>query len=112
MSNCPHQVSRKRKERDGSAAAAEPTPNRLLAGYLAHEFLAMGTLFGQRWDPDRAEAVPSEPERPSLDPVPADLKSAPIEPQTYAEVACILKEDGAHIPGVINPSQLVQWLQM
>ncbi|KAG9149425.1 hypothetical protein Leryth_003383 [Lithospermum erythrorhizon] len=32
--------------------------NHLLAGYLAHEFLSKGTLFGQTWDPARAEAIP------------------------------------------------------
>eukprot|EP00268_Persea_americana_P047260 TRINITY_DN4912_c1_g1_i1.p2 TRINITY_DN4912_c1_g1~~TRINITY_DN4912_c1_g1_i1.p2 ORF type:complete len:120 (+),score=13.54 TRINITY_DN4912_c1_g1_i1:438-797(+) len=117
MSNGSHHASRKRKDRDGPGAAeAEPTPNRLLAGYLAHEFLARGTLLGQRWDPDRPEAeaeaeAEPEPRRPSQDPVAADLKPEPIEPQVYAEVACLMKDEGAHVQGVVNPSQLAQWLQ-
>lgn len=112
MSNGPHHASRKRKDRDGPGVAeAEPTPNRLLAGYLAHEFLARGTLLGQRWDPARSEAEAEAVRRPSQDPVAAEMKPEPIEPQAYAEVACLMKEEGAHVQGVVNPSQLVQWLQ-
>ncbi|KAM4070080.1 hypothetical protein ACJW30_12G137200 [Castanea mollissima] len=44
--------------------------NQILAGYLAHEFLTRGTLFGQQWDPTTAnqnEAVSKkgEDEKPS-----------------------------------------------
>lgn len=109
--------SRKRKER------AEPAPNWLLAGYLAHEFLSRGTLFGQQWDPARGEAVhvplphSSDPKvkklklKPSPSPVRADESSAPTKPQAYADVAHLLKNGGAHIPGIVNPTQLVEWLQ-
>ncbi|KAL5996998.1 hypothetical protein ACLOJK_007924 [Asimina triloba] len=99
--------SRKRKERndDGldsrkppsqKASRAEPEPdldNRLLAGYLAHEFLTKGTILGRPWDPaERSE--------------PSD------KPGSYAEVAHLLKTDEAHIPGIVNPSQLTSWLLM
>ncbi|RWR96579.1 putative Embryo sac development arrest 6 [Cinnamomum micranthum f. kanehirae] len=117
---------RKRKERDGidasplkasaSAARAEPAPNWLLAGYLAHEFLTRGTLFGEKWDPPRAEAVPapSEPKvkrRKLPNAIPADENLAPNKPKAYADVANLLNDGGAHIPGIVNPTQLVQWLQ-
>ncbi|XP_010940738.3 uncharacterized protein [Elaeis guineensis] len=104
-------TSRKRKERDGSdappAAKAEPVEsgapsagNRLLAGYLAHEFLTQGTLFGQRWDP--ADTKKPDPARAG--------EPGPVK--AYAEVACLLKAEGAHVPGVVNPTQLARWLQM
>lgn len=131
MSSQPRRVltPRKRKEAEvfsqpkpaSPAATAEPSsPNRLLAGYLANEFLTKGTLFGQRWDPGRAEAVPlsaaAEPRRgkpiqaSEADPEPR--RRVAKQPQSYAEVATLLKGDGAHIPGVVNPTQLVQWIQM
>ncbi|KAF7149570.1 hypothetical protein RHSIM_Rhsim02G0042100 [Rhododendron simsii] len=108
-------------------APAEPVAapsNRLLAGYMAHEFLTKGTLLGQKWDPARAEAVPvsngsAEPKRPK--------PAAEAEPsrkgkqrekhddgddERYAEVARLLKEDGAHVAGIVNPTQLARWIQM
>ncbi|KAK1261203.1 hypothetical protein QJS04_geneDACA002336 [Acorus gramineus] len=116
--------SRKRKASDGLLDApkpfrAEPVPqfkqsiaeqmaqplpapsnNRLLAGYFAHEFLTKGTLFGQKFDQARAEAA-------------AASTASPNEPpKGYADVACLLKTDGAHIPSVYNPAQLARWLQM
>lgn len=112
-------ASRKRKERDSpdaqNASAPEPAPpNRLLAGYLAHEFLTKGTLLGQRWDPSRAEPQPTpDSMKPDCTPLlPADEASAPKKPLAYADVAYLLKTDGAHIPGIVNPTQLARWLHM
>ncbi|KAG9446897.1 hypothetical protein H6P81_013025 [Aristolochia fimbriata] len=135
-------VSRKRRERDGGAgssppppppvqsaavARAEPIDNRLLAGYLAHEFLMNGTLFGQKWDPARAEATPpagplqSNPNSNSKKAkargggaAAAAAAAAPIQarPHAYADVAKLLKTDGAHIPGIVNPTELARWLQI
>ncbi|CAK9329209.1 unnamed protein product [Citrullus colocynthis] len=31
---------------------------------------------------------------------------------SYAEVASILKMDGAHLPGIVNPAQLAWWIKM
>ncbi|MBA0764828.1 hypothetical protein Gotri_014113 [Gossypium trilobum] len=31
---------------------------------------------------------------------------------SYAEVASVLKGGGAHIPGIVNPTQLARWIQM
>ncbi|CAA6655313.1 unnamed protein product [Spirodela intermedia] len=114
--------SRKRKERDVAAefrrvhltTRHEPPPpaqkspaaaggggNRLLAGYLAHEFLTLGTLFGQRWDPPAAVKPPAPPLR-------AVGKSGAPRPRRGVP----FEGGGAHIPGIVNPTQLARWLQM
>ena len=68
--------------------------NKLLAGNLAHEFLTHGTLLGRRIEPATRRPEP-EPKR------------------RYAEVSWLLMADGgAHIPGVVNPTQLARWLQI
>ncbi|KAG8370450.1 hypothetical protein BUALT_Bualt14G0118200 [Buddleja alternifolia] len=105
-----------------SSKGAEPQPqplsnNRLLAGYLANEFLTKGTLFGQKFDPARAEALPVSPaelkrNRSHVQPSSEAEPSGKSKPQSYAEVANLLKGDGAHIPGVVNPTQLARWIQM
>ncbi|KAJ3689434.1 hypothetical protein LUZ61_018598 [Rhynchospora tenuis] len=98
-------ASRKRKLLEFSAPRAEPTaPNRLLAGYLAHEFLTSGTLLGQPWDP-KARSDPVKSLKSGSDP------SQGKEKRAYSDVALILKTDGAHIPGIVNPTQLAQWLR-
>lgn len=126
MSNNSHGVmtpsaSRKRKERDGldgvKASTARPTKaepvadNQLLAGYLANEFLTKGTLFGQKWDPARAADPAREPPAPSNNKKPVASGQAG-KPVAYADVAHLLKTDGTHIPGIVNPTQLGRWIQM
>lgn len=111
-------------------APAEPPAapsNRLLAGYMAHEFLTKGTLLGQKWDPARAEALPvsngsGEPKRPKpaaeAEPSPKGKreqqreKHEDCDDERYAEVARLLKEDGAQVAGIVNPTQLARWIQM
>ncbi|KAL5542315.1 hypothetical protein UlMin_010025 [Ulmus minor] len=97
----------------GSKETEPGSSNRLLAGYMAYEFLTKGTIFGEKYDPARAKAVPvggfptageSRKTKPEAEPK--------KEHQSYAEVASILKTDGAHIPGVVNPTQLARWIQM
>ena len=97
--------------------AAEPaSSNRLLAGYMAYEFLTKGTLFGQKLDPARAEAVPlpsSAAEGKRMKPSLIEEAAEPSkQPQSYGELATLLKTDGAHIPGIVNPTQLARWIQM
>ncbi|XP_010650118.1 uncharacterized protein LOC100242675 [Vitis vinifera] len=101
--------------------AAEPaSSNRLLAGYMAYEFLTKGTLFGQKLDPARAEAVPlpssaAEGKRMKLSQIEeaAEPSARPAKQhQSYGELASLLKTDGAHIPGIVNPTQLARWIQM
>lgn len=94
-----------------SSSSAQSVPvqsNRLLAGYMAYEFLTRGTLFGQKFDPARAEAVPLAAKKPGSERLPEPAKPN----RSYAEVAQLLKTDGAHIPGIVNPTQLAKWIQM
>ncbi|XP_043693813.1 uncharacterized protein LOC122644244 [Telopea speciosissima] len=161
MSNHPHRVvtpgaSRKRKERDGldtliaatsittpttkiptvesEPALVQPCPsssNRILAGYMAHEFLTQGTLLGQKWDPVTAssssavEADGSNDEEGETKEKVGNAKDVENEGaeltvpakkstahQGYAAVANLMKADGTHIPGIVNPTQLSRWLQI
>ncbi|XWS76216.1 hypothetical protein CRYUN_Cryun01aG0156800 [Craigia yunnanensis] len=106
----------------GSDKAAHPVlSNQLLAGYLAHEFLTRGTLFGQTWDPARPLQTAAESRRgirEEVEPIErsraGDAEPKPREEkhQSYVEVASLLKTDGAHISGIVNPSQLARFLQM
>lgn len=147
----------KRKEREGFDGVKQPSitklpkpkptttfqsgskdpasSNQLLAGYLAHEFLTQGTLFGQPWDPARAEAVPvsvsstldlrkgkptqTQTQIGGAEPEPESTTSGRrAEPpqlenyQRYVELANLLKTDGAHLAGIVNPTQLARLLQM
>ncbi|MQL71676.1 hypothetical protein Taro_003999 [Colocasia esculenta] len=127
----------KRKDRDvldahrGAPVTTKPEPaqatallsgggNRLLAGYLAHEFMTRGTLFGQRWDPaakppapGRQESLPALPPKPQQQQKPRQPEPKQEKPPAaYAELAYLLKTDGAHIPGVVNPTQLARLLRM
>lgn len=97
-------------------AVAEPgCSSQLLAGYLAHEFLNKGTLFGEIWNPARAQAGPYMAQssevrknKPSHDIEPSDHHKR----RRYVEVANILRVDGAHLPGIVNPSQLARFLKL
>lgn len=91
-------------------AAANPvsqlTSNRLLAGYMAHEFLSKGTLFGQSFDPARLNALPVKTSSS------AELKRVNSEThRSYGDVASILMSDEIQIPGIVNPTQLTRWMQ-
>ncbi|KAK1308335.1 hypothetical protein QJS10_CPA09g01982 [Acorus calamus] len=100
-----------------------PSNNRLLAGYFAHEFLTKGTLFGQKFDQARVEAAaastasffqqqPEQEKKPAASIIHPNRLKPDEPPKGYADVACLLKTDGAHIPSVYNPAQLARWLQM
>ncbi|KAL2921292.1 Ceramide glucosyltransferase 3 [Bienertia sinuspersici] len=86
--------------------------NRLLAGYMAHEFLTKGTLFGQKFDPARAEALPVSAAEQKRKPTQTGFEPGLKPNRSYADVAQLLKGDGAHIPGIVNPTQLARWIQM
>ncbi|KAJ4955943.1 hypothetical protein NE237_012726 [Protea cynaroides] len=111
------------------AQVPSPPSNRLLAGYLAHEFLTEGTLFGQKWDPARASAAPITASSPTTAAAAAvdtaetkkvaNAKNGEPESakktaahQSYAAVANLMKMEGIHIPGIVNPTQLSRWLQI
>ncbi|XP_071718104.1 uncharacterized protein [Rutidosis leptorrhynchoides] len=105
------------------AARLPPSDNKLLlAGYLAREFLTKGTLFGEPWDPARAEVTPVSAAANSADfrkPVSQKDKLAEPKPgekrkfESYNEVTGILMgNNGVHIPGIVNPTQLVRFLNL
>ncbi|KAL5232186.1 hypothetical protein ABZP36_030962 [Zizania latifolia] len=92
----PRLPARKRKRRDGAAAAASAASgggNRLLAGYLAHEFLTSGTVLGERLVPG--------PE--------AGTEEGRGRAERYEAVAVLVHGGGARVPGVVNPAQLAAW---
>ncbi|KAK9993382.1 hypothetical protein SO802_023085 [Lithocarpus litseifolius] len=98
--------------------------NQILAGYLAHEFLTKGTLFGQQWDPtstNQNEAVSkkAEEEKPSgeaegqVEEEGGDeqqQQQRQQEKERYVELANLLKTGGAHLAGIVNPTQLTHFL--
>ncbi|CAL4968185.1 unnamed protein product [Urochloa decumbens] len=88
----------------GTPAVGVGGGNKLLAGYLAHEFLRCGTLLGER----RLEP----PGRKEKEPAAAPAVPAPEPSRRYAEVSRLLMAGGARIPGVVNPSQLGRWLRI
>ncbi|KAK4732596.1 hypothetical protein R3W88_025584 [Solanum pinnatisectum] len=93
-------------------------PNSVLAGYLAFEYLTKGTLLGQKFDPARPRAAAAAPVNALADPKkrkssPEEVKLNPKpQNQNYVEIASLLRSDGTHIPGIVNPTQLAQWIQM
>ncbi|KAK4787533.1 hypothetical protein SAY86_011366 [Trapa natans] len=90
-------------------AASQPAlDNRILAGYLAYEFLTRGTLLGQKLNNGRMEAVNVSPPGPNKETQLKEMK----ENGSYMELACILKMEGVHIPGIVNPTELGRWIQM
>ncbi|CAN8270480.1 unnamed protein product [Cochlearia groenlandica] len=102
-------ASRKRKETEedfGEPTRDVPvTSNWLLAGYMAHEFLTCGTMLGRKLYPGWAEIGP-------LVSPPPQHREAKKDRQSYADVACVFKRDGTHVPGVVNPTQLAKWIHM
>ncbi|XP_041006490.1 uncharacterized protein LOC121251193 [Juglans microcarpa x Juglans regia] len=133
----PNALDRKRKERDGfdefkpsttttnklfkpDAPEEEPISfnrNRLLAGYLAHEYLTRGTLLGRPWDPVQDEAVPvsnggTSNENGEDEERPRRGRRQVEDYERYVEVVNLLKTDGAHVPGIVNPTQLASFLQL
>ncbi|KAJ4728296.1 putative Embryo sac development arrest 6 [Melia azedarach] len=100
-----------------TAAEQADSSNQLLAGYLAHEFLTKGTLFGQPFDPARSQAVAVPVAKVRQEKKEEAEPSKGAEPQgekyqRYVEVASLLKTDGAHIAGIVNPTQLARFLHM
>ena len=79
--------------------------SKLLAGYLAHEFLRFGTLLGER------PPTPSRKESAAARPTPAPAP-APEPARRFAEASMLLMAGGPRIPGVVNPTQLGRWLRI
>lgn len=105
-------ASRKRKEATTESdfgLATPATSNWLLAGYMAHEFLTCGTMLGRKLYPGWAEVGPLV-----SSPVPQQQhrETKKKAHQSYSDVASVFKNDGTHVPGVVNPTQLAKWIQM
>ncbi|XAR57452.1 hypothetical protein NMG60_11025605 [Bertholletia excelsa] len=112
-------ASRKRKEMEALSGAEPGFSSRLLAGYMAHEFLTRGTLLGQRWDsapagPEQVsnQSADSKRTKPRVEAEPSRKVKQLQHEESYAEVATLLKGDGAHVQGIINPTELARWLRM
>ena len=80
------------KNNEGSGSKGN---NQLLAGYLAHEYLTKGTLLGRRWDQLPSQRVELHHED---------------KYDRYVQLASLLKTGGAHLSGVVNPTQLARCL--
>ncbi|EOA37538.1 hypothetical protein CARUB_v10011762mg [Capsella rubella] len=98
--------------RKSTTAVAEPVGSNqlILAGYLSHEFLTNGTLFGEQWNPARVQSVEARKVKPSHINEPAG-ESEPKR-KRYTEVANLLRSDGPHLPGIVNPAQLARFLKL
>lgn len=121
--------TRKRKHSEADKLEKPIPSNRLLAGYLAHEFLTKGTLLGQKFDQGDQNRIETESDsvvdlikqrqsqlysRADSRAEASDEESGRAgvrkEHETYSEVARIVKTDGTHIKGIVNPTQLSRWI--
>lgn len=118
--------TRKRKHSEADKLDKPIPSNRLLAGYLAHEFLTKGTLLGQKFDQRKQNRIETdsdfvvgltEQQRQSQLYSRAEASDDALtraegrkEHETYGKVASILKTNGTHIKGIVNPTQLSRWI--
>lgn len=84
----------------------------ILAGYLSQEFLTNGTLFGEQWNPARAQAGPPEPKKVKPNHAVEPFEESEPKRKRYMEVANLLRADGTHMPGIVNPAQLARFLKL
>ncbi|XP_062080067.1 uncharacterized protein LOC133784809 [Humulus lupulus] len=110
--------TKKQKPAHSQLVGAAASSSHLLAGYLAHEFLTKGTLFGQPWEAARAETAvdlapkPAEEEK-KLQAEPREGAEPRLEKfRRYVALADLIRGDGAHLPGIVNPTQLARFLQL
>ena len=97
----------------GSDTESDPDlSNQLLAGYLAHEFLTKGTLFGQQWDPAGAESGAVSVSKPKSTTEMEEAEPHVKKLQRYLAVADLINKGGAHLPGIVNPTQLAGFLRL
>lgn len=107
---------KKRNEQQVGSSQPPASTQQLVAGYMAYEFLTRGTLLGQELNPGQPESVTarrSKSEELETMPMRADKdQRLKKKRKSYAEVASLLKTDGAHLPWIVNPTQLANWVQM
>lgn len=90
----------------GSKATEATSSNKLLAGYMAYEFLTKGTLLGQKFDGARTDTAARGKSR---------TETEANGNETYKEITSLLmmkSDGGARIPGIVNPTQLARWIKM
>ncbi|KAI3738904.1 hypothetical protein L2E82_29164 [Cichorium intybus] len=95
-------TSKGSKAMDANATSS----NKLLAGYMAYEFLTKGTLLGQKFDGARADTAARGKRQ---------TETEANGNETYKEITSLLmmkNDGGARIPGIVNPTQLARWIQM
>ncbi|GLJ36435.1 hypothetical protein SUGI_0731650 [Cryptomeria japonica] len=69
-----------------------------LACFMAREYLSRGTLLGKPWPPQDSNPRQGD-------------ETAKEKERLYSVVSTdFLRSDDVHIPGILNPSQLVTWL--
>ncbi|KAK7356641.1 hypothetical protein VNO80_15916 [Phaseolus coccineus] len=103
--------SRKGKHGEVDKAGEAGPSNGLLAGYLAHEFLTKGTLLGRRIELDLSASSSVDQKRSQLKSQAVEVKpSAVKEHGSYQEVSSLLKINGTYINGIVNPTQLSNWI--
>ncbi|KAL5702374.1 hypothetical protein ACHQM5_027600 [Ranunculus cassubicifolius] len=90
------------KQKQGDHEDNNNSNNRLLAGYLASEFLTQGTIFGHPVGAPQAAPFSIDVNR---------SESLPVNRKCYDEVMNLLKSEGTQVPGIVNPSQLGLWLR-
>ncbi|KAI3676840.1 hypothetical protein L1987_86454 [Smallanthus sonchifolius] len=98
------------KTSTGSKSIEITSSNKLLAGYMACEFLTKGTLLGHKFDGARSEAAARGKFRPV-----AEARTAVNGDERYKEITSLLmmKSDGGGcIPGIVNPTELCRWIEM
>ncbi|KVI00386.1 hypothetical protein Ccrd_021340 [Cynara cardunculus var. scolymus] len=82
--------------------------HKLLAGYMAYEFLTKGTLLGQKFE--------STVQNQNQSGIEAETEKWRKGKESYKEITSLMmvKSDGGgiHIPGIVNPTQLGRWIQM
>ncbi|GAB4847864.1 hypothetical protein Ancab_026924 [Ancistrocladus abbreviatus] len=86
--------------------------SKLLGGYLAHEYLTIGTLFGEAYGTAahaHAEVVKYVSEGPKLV---KQIEEEERKYKAYMEVANLLKVERTHVPGIVNPSHRAKYLGM
>ncbi|KAL4561199.1 hypothetical protein LXL04_033362 [Taraxacum kok-saghyz] len=91
----------------GSKGMEAMSSNKLLAGYMAYEFLTKGTLLGQKFDGARADTAARGKSRTESETANGN--------ESYKEITSLLmmnNDGGARIPGIVNPTQLARWVQM
>ncbi|KAI3697140.1 hypothetical protein L6452_29925 [Arctium lappa] len=95
--------------------------NKLLAGYMAYEFLTKGTVLGQKFEScvknQNQNLYQNQKQKQSGIEAGETEKWRKEKESSYKEITSLMmmKSDhggGIHVPGIVNPTQLDRWIQM